>query len=666
MNALLNVIQEDGAPSSPAVSAKERPCVLLAGLPNAGKTSLFNRLTGLRGHTANFPGTTVEVREGALRIGSTEVYLLDLPGLYGLDGGSLEQEAARAVIRGEAEGIPKPDAMIIVVDATRLPHQLALTGELRAQGIPVVVALNMYDEVEKRKVHISLERLSEELGAHVVPISAREGIGISALLEQLERLLLERATFKEVPPRLAACSTCRGCVVTARCHWADEVVKNAAAESSILRSSVADKVDEYCTSTLVGLPIFAGVMFLLFFSVFRLAAIPMDWIDSGFGELIALVQYLIPEGTVSSFLTDGVLAGLGGVVVFLPQICILFFGIKLLEDSGYLSRAVVVMDGIMRRFGLPGQAFVPMLAAHACAVPAIMSSRLIENPRDRLRTILVIPLLTCSARLPVYLMVAVLLFGNNAFAGSLVFVSGYALGAVAAICVSLVLQRSLVSGTPSRLAIELPPYRMPSLRDALQSALDRGLMFLKEAGTIILMISVVLWALSSFPQLPAPPARADSSQVVAVSGEVVPAQPSVLEYSIAGRVGKFIEPVFAPLGFDWRISVGVLTSFAAREVVVSALAVMSGIEGEVSEDDPGFINSLRRMRRPDGSLLFDIPTALSLLVFFVLAMQCLPTQVMTYRETRSLRWPLLQFGWMSFMAYGAAFVTYQLASIFVG
>ncbi|MCB0351935.1 MAG: ferrous iron transporter B [Bdellovibrionales bacterium] len=649
------------------MSGDMKPCVILAGQPNAGKTSLFNRLTGLRGHTANFPGTTVEVRSGNLKIGKTEINVLDLPGLYGLDGGSLDQEAARAALRGEAPGIPKPSLLVIVLDATRLPHQLPLAGELREQGIPTIVAVNMIDEALRKRVDIDFTRLSRELGARVVPISARKGTGLDVLLRTLEEEVLGFPVQIETPARLSSCATCGSCPITARCRWADEVAQDVSPLNAFARRGRSDRLDRMLTSPSVGLPIFLIIMAALFFSVFSLAAKPMEWIESGISLLTSVVHGLFPAGLFSSFLTDGVLAGFGGVVVFLPQICILFFGIRLLEDSGYLARAVVVMDSIMRKFGLPGQAFVPMLAAHACAVPAIMSTRLIENPRDRLRAILVLPLLTCSARLPVYLMVAVLLFGNDPIAGSLVFVGGYALGALAAIGASLVLQRSLVPGVPAPLALELPPYRLPSLRDAAQVALDRGWIFLRQAGTIILLISVVLWALSTFPQLPSESASFHDVQVYEAheSQAVGNEDQRALEYSAAGRIGRFIEPVFAPLGFDWRISVGVLSSFAAREVVVSALAVMAGVGNDVSEDDPGLIQSLRSMRRADGSILFDFPTALSLLVFFVLAMQCLPTQAITYRETRQIRWPLFQLGYMSALAYGASFLTYQIASYLV-
>lgn len=650
MSAMLEILPDEVTQPVRTVRAR---CVVLAGQPNAGKTSLFNRLTGLRSHTANFPGTTVEVRRASLELLSGPIELIDLPGLYGLEGESLDQVVARSAILGENPQITRPDLMIVVLDATRLPHHLPLAGELRNQGIPVIAALNMIDEARRKRIDINLDVLSEELGVPVVPISARKGTGIDALVDSIESTLREESELVGAPPALAHCSSCSGCRVTARCRWADTVVDKAVPNLHASVSKRSDLLDRVVTHPFFGLPIFALVMTGLFFSVFTLAAFPMDWIDAGVGILVAQIEHLLPAGLLQSFLADGVIAGIGGVVIFLPQICMLFMGIALLEDSGYLARAVVVMDGLMRRFGLPGQAFVPMLAAHACAVPAIMSTRLIENKRDRLRTILILPLLTCSARLPVYLMVAALLFGGDPLGGAVVFVGGYLLGALAAVVVSLILQCSILPGKPTQLAIELPPYRRPSIRDAVKLSFDRGVTFLRQAGTIILGISMVLWCLATFPQLP-------DDYVVP---EGVLQEQVALEYSLIGRIGKSIEPVFEPLGFDWRVSIGVLSSFAAREVVVSSLAVMSGIGDDGGDESAGLIASLRAMKRSDGSVLFDIPTAISLLVFFVLAMQCLPTQAITAKETNSYRWPIFQFVYMSLLAYGAAFVAHEIARI---
>lgn len=659
-------------------------CVLLAGQPNAGKTSLFNRLTGLKARTSNFPGTTVEVRKGTLQIGSDEILILDIPGLYGFEGDSIEQQVAQKALRGEIPNYSKPDILLVVLDATRLPHQLPFAGELREQGMPVIVALNMMDEARKRGLEIDTEQLSLELGAKVVPISARKKIGLDALESEIVDLIAEHDIQAEIPEALANCGTCGTCPVTARCSWADSIAKRVSLkEPSDRFLKWSDRVDGLLTNPWLGLPFFAVVMFALFYSVFNLATLPMDLIDASFSFLSELASRLIKLELLSSLISDGLILGLSGVVIFLPQIFILFFGISLLEDSGYLSRAVVASDRIMRKIGLPGQAFVPLLSAHACAIPAIMSTRIIENKLDRLRAILVIPLLTCSARLPVYLMISVLLFGNNTVAGSLLFFAGYFLGGLAAILMSLILQRTLVKGEPSRLAIELPPYRRPSFRVALYTAIDRSWVFLRDAGKIILIISFFLWAALTFPRFEASDlmsvsSRADRTRLVQID-EARRAKSADLESldqeyqliynkyaaenSYAGRVGKFIEPVFEPLGFDWRISVGVFSSFAAREVIVSVLSVIVGVGDEEIETSGGLIDSLRNMKRVGGEPLFDVATSLSLFVFFVLAMQCLPTQAITRRETGSWKWPIFQIVYMTLFAYLASFLTYRIALI---
>jgi ferrous iron transport protein B len=382
-------------------------------------------------------------------------------------------------------------------------------------------------------------------------------------------------------------------------------------------------------------------MFAVFYLIFSLAATPMDLIDAGVAWVGAQVAAVVPDGQLQSLLVDGVIGGVGGVLVFLPQICILFFCISLLEDTGYLARAACVMDRLLRRFGLPGKAFVPMLSAHACAIPAIMSARVIQDRRDRLVTVLVLPLLTCSARLPVYAMVTALLFPNRPALGAAAFTGAYALGVVAALSMAALFRRSLFRGQTAPLMLELPQYKVPSLKTALLAAYDRGRTFVRKAGTVILAIAIVLWWLMAYPR-PADP-------------ETTPPE-AALETSYAGQLGQAIEPVIEPLGFDWKIGVGVLASFAAREVVVSTLSVVYGV---ADEGETTLISRLRNATRDDGTPVFNLATCLSLLVFYVLAMQCLPTQVVTARETRSWKWAGFQLAYMTLLAYGAAFVTYQ-------
>jgi ferrous iron transport protein B len=387
----------------------------------------------------------------------------------------------------------------------------------------------------------------------------------------------------------------------------------------------------------------------VFAVIFSLASVPMDLIDGAFGQLGDWVSGQLPEGDLQSLVVDGVIGGVGGVLVFLPQICMLFFLLALLEDSGYLSRAAFVMDRVMRRVGLPGTAFVPLLSGHACAIPAIMSTRVISDARDRLVTILVVPLTSCSARIPVYVMVVALLFPDHPFYGSLLLTGAYLLGITTALLVALLLKKTILPGESMPLLLEMPAYKRPNLRNAFFHTFDKAAVFLRQAGTLILLISLGIWALSTYPKKDIPEG---------VAPEV--AQEMQMEHSISGRVGKAIEPAIAPLGYNWQIGIGLLSSFAAREVVVSTLSIVYGLGEEGAEDDRSLIETLRQAKRDDGSPVFDLATCLSLLVFYVLAMQCLPTQAVTRAETGSWKWAGFQLLYMSVLAYSAAFLTYQV------
>ena len=637
------------APASRSLTVLPTPadaaCVALVGNPNAGKTTLFNRLTGLRAKTANFPGTTVEARRGRTSLRGRPTTVLDLPGLYGFDAGAVEEVLAAKAVRGELAGWPKPTAAVVVVDATRLGRQLYLASQVLEMGVPTVVALNMIDLAERERKAPDPAKLSAELGVPVVPISARTGRGLTELLDRLDDLTKPDAAKVAVPASLSACTSCAGCPFSNRHRWADEVHTKAGGEEgrSRLRS---DKLDKFLAHPVLGLLGFAATMTALFIATFWLAAWPMDWIDSGFAALGSAVAERLPEGDFRSLIVDGLIGGVGGVLIFLPQICILFFLLSLLEDTGYLARAALVTDRLMSRVGLPGKAFVPMLTAHACAIPAIMATRVIDDRRDRLLSILVIPLMTCSARLPVYAMITALLFAGRPVLGGIVFAGAYMLGILAVFCVTFVFRRTILPGKPTPLVLELPDYRLPSLRVALLTVWDRGRIFLKKAGTVILLISLGLWTLSTYPK----PADAGASDAEAV------------RQSALGRIGTAVEPVFAPLGFDWQINVGVMSSFAARETLVSTLAIVYGV-GDAAEEEPQKLtDTLAAATRPDGTPVFTLATCLSVLVFFVLAMQCLPTQAVTKRETGSWGWALFQLGYMTLLAYGAALVTYQVVS----
>jgi ferrous iron transport protein B len=655
--------------------APARPVVALIGNPNTGKTTLFNRLTGLRDKTANFPGTTLERRLGSLLLGGRRVEVEDLPGLYGLAASSPEERVARDALLGNA-GRPRPAAALVVVDQTGLARNLYLLSQVRELGVPIVVALNMSDIAAAEGLRVDAEALSRALGAPVVATSARTGEGLGSLLGELERLLADPRPAPSLPAPAMACAGCPGCPASAaRFDWAEDVA--ARASRGQLRASArrTAALDRALTHPVAGIACFALVMAVLFVALFSLAEAPMNAIESGVAWLGAVGSTALPEGALRSFVVDGVVAGVGGVLVFLPQIAILFFLLSLLEDSGYLARAAFVMDRLMGTVGLPGKAFVPMLSAHACAIPALMAARVIEGRRDRLVTILVLPLLTCSARLPVYAMVAALLFSGRPLQGGLMFAAAYALGIGAALATAWLVRRSLLRGDPRPLLLELPGYKLPSLRNAALAAADRSVVFLRKAGSVILLLSIGMWALSAYPRaseadlaLLAPPEtlaelRALERQAAAGDAEASSraealAGPLRLEHSLAGRLGKFIEPVFRPLGFDWRIDIGVLSSFAARETLVSTLSVVFAVGGEEAAS-ARLRDALRAGRRPDGTPLFDVATAGSLLVFFALAMQCLATLAVTRRETGSWRFAALQLGYMTALAYGAAFVTHH-------
>lgn len=663
----------------PTLDANPRACLALIGNPNAGKTTLFNRLTGLRAKTANFPGTTIECRRGRMSLRGQSVSVLDLPGLYGFDAGSVEEALAARAVRGELPKWPKPTAAVVVIDATRIGRQLYLVSQVLEMGVPAVVALNMIDVAERDRRVLSAEALSAELGVPVVPISARSGRGLTELLDRVGDLMLKHAVAAPVPASLVACTSCSGCPFANRHRWATDIESKAGASSegrSRLRSDALDKVAAH---PVFGLIAFAMITAVLFIATFWLATYPMGWVEQAFGALGAFVAAHLPEGDFRSLIVDGVIGGVGSVLIFLPQICILFFLLSLLEDTGYLARAALVMDRLMSKVGLPGKAFVPMLTAHACAIPAIMSTRVIEDRRDRLLAILVIPLMTCSARLPVYAMVAALLFANHPVFGGLMFTGAYLLGIAAVFVMTFIFRRTILPGKPTPLVLELPDYRMPSLRTALLTVYDRAHIFLRKAGTVILLISLVLWALSTYPKVDAAGvAGLASAQDVATLAVLQPAADAgdeqaaqqidrllgtyQAEYSVLGRMGRLVEPVFAPLGFDWHINVGVLSSFAARETIVATLAIVYGIGEDSAEDTQSLSQTLASQRHADGTPVFTLATSLSLLVFFVLAMQCLPTQAVTRRETGSWKWAAFQLGYMTVLAWTAAFVTYQLAS----
>jgi ferrous iron transport protein B len=640
------------------------PTIALVGNPNAGKTSLFNRLTGLRAHTANFPGTTVEHRRGRIHVGEQSLELIDLPGLYSLDALTPDEQAAHAAIVGEIARHSRPDLLVLVLDATNLERNLYLASQVLELKQPTLIALNQIDAADQQGITIDLAALAAKLCAPVVAVSARTGQGIEQLTEKIGAVLAT-PTAPTFDSAGCACDACHGCSYAARYDWAKQVRLSSVQGADEPHSPFTDKLDRVLAHRYWGLGVFGVVMLLTFMLIFWAAQLPMDLIDGAFASLGEKVGGWLPAGDLRSLVADGVIGGVGGMLVFLPQICLLFLLIAMLEDSGYLARAAFVMDRLMRKVGLPGKAFVPMLSAHACAIPAIMSTRMIEDRRDRLATILIVPLMSCSARVPVYALVVALLFPHDPVRAALLFAGAYVLGIVAALGLGWLLKRTVLPGESTPLLIELPNYRVPSLRNALITTVDRAWVFIKNAGTTILVISLILWALATYPHTELSDLPAERQAAIAAAGDNADAllQQAQLERSFAGRIGQVVAPVFAPLGFDWKMSVGVVTSFAAREVIVSTLAVLYGV-GEEGAENGSLYDSLRTATHSDGRLVFTPATCLSLLVFYVLAMQCLPTQAVTRRETGGWRWPIFQLVSMSVMAYVAALVVYQLAAVF--
>ncbi len=651
--------------TAPAIEHRHRTIAVL-GNPNVGKTTLFNRIAGIRAKTANFPGTTQEARVAHIVKDNVESVLIDLPGIYSLNLDLSESRVCAQCLDGTAapsgEQAHKPDALLVVLDATNLMRNLTIVAESIDKRLPTVVAVNMIDAARRRGIGIDARSLGEMLGCQVVVCSARTGEGIDELM-----LALRNA---RVPDRSAPTDQ-QGIE-----RWSQDVYLNACAPLDTLDDDkLTDRLDRAFTHPILGICSFAIVMTGLFYVIFKLAAYPMDWIDMWFGSLGAWVGSLLPEGAIRDLLTDGVIAGVGGTVIFLPQICLLFFLLALLEATGYLARAAFVIDRLLRPFGLSGHAFVPLLSSHACAIPGIMATRAIPDRRDRLAAILVAPFMSCTARIPVYVLLTGILFPGKPSMQALAFTGCYILGALGGLLSSLLARRTILRGKSRPMALELPSYRIPDLKSALLLTADRGLVFLKKAGTLIVAISIVLWWLNAYPHAqPSEQVQDLRSQAVLSSDsdqiESLEAQADTLEArqaasnSFLGRIGSTVQPVFAPLGYNDQLTVGVLASFAAREVFVSTMAVQ--VAGNEDFEDETVLESIENVTRDDGTPLFNAPTSWSLLVFYVFASLCLPTTVVTAKESGGWKWAFLQLGWMGFVAYAGALVAYNIAAMVGG
>jgi ferrous iron transport protein B len=624
-------------PSTPPEGALRT--VVLIGPPNSGKSTLFNRLTGLRQKVANFPGVTVEQRLGLMAgVGREDLTLIDLPGIYSLTPYSEDARVAIDVLRGKMPGTPKPDAVLLVMDAQHLTRQLMLAAPVLAVGLPTLVLLNMSDLMESRGGQIDSLELAKELGAPVAQISAVRGTGLEAV-----SLFLNQQTDRQAAKPLAlpvlgnAAST----------HsWAAQVSRRTGYQAPLSAENTR-KIDNVLLHRIWGPLLFLIVVVGVFEVVFSIGQ-PMS---DGFGEILGrmgeFVRPLLPAGWLQSLLLDGAWKGICSVLVFLPQILLLFLFIGVLEDSGYLARAALIADRVMRTIGLNGKAFIPLLSAYACAVPAIMATRTIENKRDRLATILVTPFMTCSARLPVY-MLLIAAFIPNVFylhgalgLRTIVMLSLYLAGFVGAMTTAWLLKSSILKSSETPFILELPQYRMPTLRSLSLRLIDRARIFLRQAGTIILCVTLALWVLAHLP-------------VMHTAAGVLTAPD--LANSLIGRLGHLIEPVIAPLGFNWKIGIGLLSSVLAREVMVSTMGTLYGADPSTQA------MHLQTALHHDMTL----GGALALMIFFAFAMQCTSTMAVVRRETNSWKWPAVQFIYMLALAYGAAFAVNHIVMAIFG
>jgi ferrous iron transport protein B len=712
-----------------AVHRRAAGTIAVVGNPNAGKSSVFNRLTGLRQRTANYPGVTVERHIGRGVFGASTLDLIDLPGTYSLSPNSTDERIAVDVLFGRIAGTPRPDAILAVIDSTRLYQGLYLLLQLVELGRPMIVALTMTDAAQRQGIKIDLAALQERLGGVAIfPVVATTGRGFGQLKEGLGRLLdaappkvaaqwpelravaerlveqwrhggvavhpieVERLLIDPAAESSAVDEQRRAELASARMalfgnepplaveartryRWVSETLALVEVPGSRLASrsaAVVDWINRPWPSTVV----FVLSMAIVFQAVFAWATPFMDLIDAGASALGASVAAALPLGAFSSFVVDGVIAGVGSVVIFLPQILILFLFIIVMEDTGYLARAAFLVDRAMRSVGLSGQSVIPLLSSFACAVPSIMATRVIPNRRDRIATILAAPFMTCSARLPVYALLIAAFVPSRTIGivnlQGLVLFGLYAIGIVGGVATALLLRHSALRGEKPTFILALPEFRMPNVRTVAMKLLDRVHVFLRRAGTVIFAVAVVVWALAYFPRSPAVEqarAEATASAAATLRGPELDARIAEIKNRAAadhlaqswlGRAGQLVEPVFSPLGWDWRVSAAVIAGFPAREVVVAVLGTIYAVGDDA--DEQSLAGRLQDARWPDGRLVFTLPMVLGLLLFYAWCLQCAATLAVIRRETNSWRWPLFAWSYMTVLGYGGALAIFQIGS----
>lgn len=723
----------------------EKFTIALVGNPNSGKTTLFNALTGLRHKIANYPGVTVEKKEGFLTLpGGHAVTVMDLPGAYSLLTRSPDEEIVHRVLFKAQKGASVPDLLVIVVDATNLERNLFFVTQLLEMGIPSIIALNMWDMVKRSSLEIDVDKLSRVLNVKIIPTVGNHRKGIQPLIDEIERqihshsengsshfqLKFENAVEEEITkiqklmksddvnssdalrgealrllgsgsvknsmfenaaiPLQAALDEGRKNLIQngldpssveaeGRYSFIQKLCQEAVHKPLNISRSLSEKVDFILTHKVWGFLFFFALMVLMFQAIFSWASVPMDALGNLMDHAGHWIGKWLPEGQLKSLVMDGVIAGVGSVIVFLPQIVFLFFFIAIFEDSGYMARAAFVLDKVMRGVGLNGKSFIPLLSSFACAVPGIMSARTIEDRNDRLATIMVAPLMSCSARLPVYTLMISAFIPSKRILGifnlqGLTLFSMYVLSIAAGLGMAAIFRKSLLKGNMTPFVLELPPYRVPNFRTVFITLWEKGKLFLYRAGTIIFNLSIILWFLASYPRHQNVEHHYEDmkkSAVESYSGTILEEKITEIESmrksdqiknSFAGQLGKAIEPVILPLGFDWKIGIGLIASFAAREVLVSTLAIVYNVNDD-EDSNVSLVTKLQNERSPEtGKLLYTPLMAVSLMVFFVLACQCMSTVAVVKKETNSWRWPIFMIVYMTGLAWLGSFIVYQAGS----